>query len=221
MTSSAQEIQETSNHYRLRVSQSQRDFKDIEQLQSMSQTLANTQPNQNLADPACYHRAHGAADILRRSQPGSFDHWARHYIQALNEPSFYHFHHTLEKLALQTADPDGRHSDQNMATFTAAAIHLLDLAIGVENDESTDSLISFVLGLIRSAPIGTYRPTALAQIIATAFQKAVEELLALTIKPPKYQSFHLLEVDDLGRAQYRTATLTSPEPDQPVSRHRR
>ena len=209
MTLSAQEIQETSNHYRQRVSQSQRDYNDIRQLQSMAQILANSQHNQKLADPARYHRSHGGEEIMGGNKPGSFDHWASNYLQALNEPSFDQFHRALTKLAQQTADPDGRHSEQNVTTFTAAASYLVKLAIGTSNDQSTDGLVSFTLGLTRSAPMGTYSQTAMTTLITAAFHNAVKKLIELTLETQKRRDFHRMDIDDLGRTQYRTATLTA------------
>ena len=56
----------TSEHYRNREAKATQDQQRIEELQSLSEALLDVSASQKLADPARYHRRHGAEDILGR-----------------------------------------------------------------------------------------------------------------------------------------------------------
>ncbi len=210
MTASYSIIENTSEHYRNRVTKAAQDRQRIEQLQSLSEPLLNSSAGHNLADPARYHRQHGADDdMLGTNEPGSYGHWSLHYLYAFDDPSYYHFHQALEKLAEQTADKDGKHNAQDAAVFTTAATQIL--ATAVEHiqtlPEGNEGPTTLALGLIRSAAPGVYPKDALETLASAAFRHAVRELLELHENTSKRQLFTRIEYDDLGRTQYHTAIL--------------
>ena len=206
MTLSSSIIHSTSEHYRNRVAKVQQDQQRIENLQSMSESLLNSSAGHNLADPARYHRKHGNDDMLGTEKMGSYGHWALHYLDAFDDPSYYHFHHALEKLADQSADQDGQHTEQNAAVFTTAATQILATAVQHMQTvpEDNDGPVNLTLGLIRSAPPGVYPTHELEFLTGAAFRHAVHELLELHENTPKHQLFTRTEYDDLGRTQYHT-----------------
>jgi hypothetical protein len=209
MTFSNSIIDNTSEHYRQRVAKATQDQQRVDELKSLSTALLNASTGHHLADPARYHRKHGADDMLGAEKMGSYGHWARHYLDAFHEPSYYHFQHALEKLADQSADQDGQHTPQNAATFTVAATQILATAVQHMQTvpEDNDGLVDLTLGLIRSAAHGVYPTHELEILTGTAFCHAVHELIKLHENTPKHQAFTRIVYDDLGRTQYHTSIV--------------
>ena len=199
-------IDSTSEHYRNYVAKVKQNQQRIEELQSLTDSLLNSSAGHNLADPACYHRQHGAEDILGTDKAGSYGHWALHYLYAFDDPSYYHFQNALEKLADQSANEDGQHTAQNAALFTTAATQILDTAVQQIQTlpKENDGPVNLALGLIRSAPPSVYPTQELEILTSAAFRHAVHELLELHENTPKRQLFPRTEYDDLGRTQYHT-----------------
>ena len=199
----------TSEHYRNRRAKATQDQQRIEELQSLSEALIDVSSSQKLADPARYHRRHGAEDILGIDELGSYGHWARHYLYTFDDPSYYHFHQALEKLADQSANEDGQHTAQNAAVFTTAANQILATAVQQIQTlpEDNDGLVDLTLGLIRSDAHGVYPTHELEILTGTAFRHAVHELIKLHENTPKRQAFTRILYDDLGRTQYHTSIV--------------
>ena len=211
MTTSSSTIDSTSTYYRQRVANAENDQRRVERLESLSADRLHKDGGFNLADPARYCRAHGFEDILNNTQPGTYGNWARHYLSALDEPTFYRFDRTLEKLAAQSADADGQHTLQDAALFTTAASQIL-AAFTLNEPTMTgqnDGLVDLALGLIRSAQPGVHPHHQMETLTRAAFRQAVQDLLHLRQDNNRHQLFTRLHYDDLGRTQYHTAILAT------------
>lgn len=198
--------------YRERRNQADRDLSNMQQLETLTQTLLQHQDNTDTKRVANFHRATASPQFLHTGKPTQHGHWAHSYVGFMQKPSYHGAHRCLNEIAEQTADNTGKHSPQDTALFNAALHatfnHLPDPAEAGRGEQH--HMVELAHAVARTRYGDRISQEAWTPILRATVPAAAQELGA-AFDPENQRSHPVPDWDRLGRFQYQTETLRALE----------